>query len=268
MKKITVLFFLLLSIFCFSQEDEIDFSIRYLPNKQYLKQTENTIAMQVIDKKEAKNNKNIEPQKSKSLYNITTGSLKPDQTFNVSMKMEINSNAPNLVGIVFRGYYDENKKIQFKSIENKSFTEEQKKQVLETLQAIVNSFDIPDKKMKIGESVQTTSEVNIPIFGNTSMNFAITTTYILKSLKGKNAFFDYTQTISMQENKNEKMSIECSGSGKGIMVYDSQQHFPTETRGDFLLNFNISIGDEKAEMKMQMNTNEKVTINDFIPTSK
>lgn len=238
MKNIYLLIFVFIPFLIFGQS--VDFKIKYTPQTKYLQKVkqsiENTLYYTASDNilEKLKNSGVQNPTVTTNVNTIESvfksGKLQGDGSFPVSIEFlsSINSENKTVIpnGTLIYGKGTISKMPILDSIVSKDLDENFKKNLLQTVQSTFSQLDLPEKKIKIGESFSQETPFIIPIAG-TSLEMILTTTYKLVSIVNKSANFDisilYTMKISV-----EKYNIKGSGTGKGNMSYDTVNHFPTK----------------------------------------
>lgn len=112
--------------------------------------------------------------------------------------------------------------------------------------------------MKIGDTFKQEVPMDMPVSGQ-NLKMLINVTYTLKEVKGSQAFFDYTQSISMNL-KLEKGNTTATGSGNGKMTYDMPANYITDTTGDMIMNMAMQMGEMGMKMDMKMKTSVKAKV--------
>ena len=156
----------------------------------------------------------------------------------------------NLAGMKIKGHVAKDGKLSVDEIEG-NIAPEMKKSIENTVSQMLKSVNFPDKAMKIGDTFSQEMPMVIPTAAGT-MSLVVKANYVLKEIKAKQAFFDYTQDISMDFKVDQGKST-ASGSGAGRMIYDIPTNYITETTGDMKLDMTVAVG----EMVMKINANGK-----------
>ncbi|TDP01631.1 hypothetical protein [Flavobacterium sp. 245] len=241
MKKIFLLLFSSLTFLSYSQSNQvIDFKSGYSPETSYHQTTINSSDYEATYSGSEKLLENLEkngvsnPTKIKNIFNIETLSKtgKIDKNGNFPITIEyVKSTDANGKTIIPNGTLLYGKTSLFNmpemdSIVAKGMDENLKNTIFQMVKSTFSQLVMPQKKLKIGESFVQESPLVIPIAG-ISIEMLITTTYSLKSVNSKNAFFDITQIYTMKMS-DSRFETKGAGTGKGALIYDISNHFITE----------------------------------------
>ncbi|HEX8377920.1 MAG TPA: hypothetical protein VF602_08875 [Pedobacter sp.] len=179
----------------------------------------------------------------------------------VGIKMTMNGNEmkqpDNLVGMKIKAFVTEEGKVSIDTIEGNSDTA-MKDALRKMVSQIFQSVEFPNKAMKIGDTFKQEVPMDMPVSGQ-NLKMLINVTYTLKEVKGSQAFFDYTQSISMNL-KLEKGNTTATGSGNGKMTYDMPANYITDTTGDMIMNMAMQMGEMGMKMDMKMKTSVKAKV--------
>jgi hypothetical protein len=162
-----------------------------------------------------------------------------------------------LVGMKIKGYATEEGKVSIDAIEGNSDVA-MKEALQKMIAQIYQSIEFPNKAMKIGDTFKQEVPMEMPVSGQT-LKMLINVTYTLKEIKASQAFFDYTQSISMNI-KLEKGNTTATGSGTGKMIYDIPANYITDTTGDMIMNMAMQMGEMGMKMDMKMKTSLKAKV--------
>ncbi len=238
MKNLYSLIFSIFPILFFGQS--VDFKILYNPQTNYFQKLEQSIdneihytASDAILEK-LKENGIQNPTIAKTISNsesvFKAGKLKSDGTFPITIEFLKSANAENKPiipnGTLIYGTGTVSKMPQLDSIVSKDMDNAFKESLLNTVQSTFSQLDLPQKKLKIGESFSQETPFTIPI-ATASLEMILTTTYKLIDIVNKKAFFDISVVYTMKVSV-EKYNIKGSGTGQGKMDYDTVNHFPTK----------------------------------------
>lgn len=158
----------------------------------------------------------------------------------------------NFIGMKIRGYATEEGKVSVDTIEGNS--DVAMKGVLQKMiSQVLGSVAFPNKVMKIGDTFKQQLPMEMPVNG-TTLNMLVNVIYTLKEIKESQAFFDYTQALSMNF-KTEAGNSTATGSGTGKMIYDMPANYITDTTSDMIMNMNVQV----REMVMKMNLKAKTS---------
>jgi len=255
MKKITLLLLTLAVCSCQSQE-EIEFRVNSLPNFNYiLSQTqisENTVIYFASDEiiENLKNNGISNPTISKDttfLKSISkTGELNGDQ-FPLTVEVLESSNKSLNKGMRMYGNYVKGI-TKIDSISNSYMTEESKKGLLTSMEAMMNQIKYPDKKIKIGEGFEQKNPFSMPI-ADVTIEMEINSIYTLKSVKNGIGYFDLDQVYSIK-SATKDYEMELDGTGKGQIHYDIEKQFFTK----FYLEMEMNLKTELEVFSIELQT--------------
>jgi len=144
---------------------------------------------------------------------------------------------------------------QMDSIVSKGMEESFKNIIFQTVKSTFSQLVMPQKKLKIGESFVQQSPLTLPIAG-INIEMVITTTYNLKSMNSKNAFFDITQTYTMKMS-DSRFETNGAGLGKGDLIYDIPNHFITENT--LVMDFNLDLKSTDFTLQLKSKSDFKQT---------
>ncbi|MFB9079546.1 hypothetical protein ACFFLS_06640 [Flavobacterium procerum] len=275
MKK-TLLLLLILPLFNYGLSAQVlDFKTGYSPETIYNQTTISSSDYKVTYTGSEKTldlfkkNGTQNPSKIKNRFTVETVSKtgKIDQNGNFPITIEYvksidkkgNSIIPS--GTMLYGNATLSSMPQMDSIVADNAEESFKNAIFETVKSTFSQLVMPQKKLKIGESFVQESPLTIPIAG-VNIEMVINTTYILKSMNSKNAFFDITQTYTMKLLDN-RFETEGTGTGTGKLIYDIPHHFIYENIMDMELDLNLKHTDfginltskNRYKQKAQISTN-------------
>jgi hypothetical protein len=258
-------------------QKEILFQVKFKPNKTYITDMSNTMQMEMnfdvdsVKKKQMESNGMKFPMRMNMLQEMTlstkTGAVADKRipmtmTYDkVGIKMTMNGNEmkqpDNLVGMKIKAFVTEEGKVSIDTIEGNSDTA-MKDALRKMVSQIFQSVEFPNKAMKIGDTFKQEVPMDMPVSGQ-NLKMLINVTYTLKEVKGSQAFFDYTQSISMNL-KLEKGNTTATGSGNGKMTYDMPANYITDTTGDMIMNMAMQMGEMGMKMDMKMKTSVKAKV--------
>lgn len=262
MKNILLLFLILFPVFNYGQSSQIlDFKAGYSPETNYNQTTFNSSDYEVLYSgsekflEKLKQNQVSNPTKIKNSFNLETLSKtgKSDKSGNFPITIEylksIDVNGKTIIpnGTLLYGKTSSSSMPQMDSIVSKDMEESFKNVVFQTVQSTFSQLVMPQKKLKIGESFTQENPLVLPIAG-INIEMLITTTYYLKSMNSKNAFFDITQTYTMKMS-DSRFETNGSGIGKGSLIYDIPNHFITENTLGMEFNLDLKNTDFTLQLK-------------------
>ncbi|MBP4137548.1 hypothetical protein [Flavobacterium geliluteum] len=261
MKKSFLLLFIIMPFFNYGQSNEIlDFKPGYTPETIYNQTVTNSSdyemtysgsekLLEVLKKNGTEN-----PVKVKNVFNVETvaktGKMGKDGNFPITIEYLQSSdiNGKNIIpnGTLLFGNATLSSMPKLDSIVAKGMEENLKNSIFQMVQSTFNQLAMPEKKLKAGESFSQESPLAIPLAG-INLEMVITTTYNLKNITAKSAFFDIVQVYSM---KISDTGFETGGSGNGTgkLVYDIPNHFISENTLDMELNLKLKHTDFNIDL--------------------
>lgn len=251
MKKLFLLLFISISFFNYGQSNQtLDFKSGYTPETNYKQTTMNSSDYEIVYSgsekilEVLKNSGTENPTKIKTLFNVETvsktGKINKEGNFPITIEYikTSDANGKSIIpsGTMLYGKTSMYAMPQMDSIVAKDMEENLKNSVFQTVQSTFSQLVMPQKQLKIGESFDQESPLSIPIAGIT-IDMVIKTTYTLKSIISKNAFFDISQTYTIKMS-DSRFETNGTGVGKGNLIYDISNHFITENAlaMEFILN--------------------------------
>ena len=255
-------------------QNEVLFQAKFKPNKTYITEMVNNMQMDMNFDIDSAKKKEIEgkgmklPMHMDILQEMTlstkTGAVAADKRIPMTMtydKVEISMTMngkemkqPNkFVGMQIKGYATEEGKVSIDAIEGNPDAAT-KKALQKMISEVLRNVEFPNKAMKIGDSFTQEVPMEMPMNG-TTLNMLTNMTYTLKEIKESQAFFDYTQSLSMNF-KMEKGNTTATGSGRGTMIYDIPANYITDSTSDMIMDMKMQMG----EMAMKMNLKAKTSV--------
>ena len=270
MKNTLLLFLISFPIFSYGQSSKIlDFKAGYSPETTYNQITSNASDYEVLyagsEKflENLKQNGVVNPTKIKNSFNLETLSKtgKSDKNGNFPITIEyqksIDVNGKTIIpnGTLLYGKTSSSTMPEMDSIVSKGMDENFKNIIFQTVKSTFSQLVMPQKKLKIGESFIQESPLTLPIAG-INIEMVITTTYNLKSMNSKNAFFDITQTYTMKMS-DSRFETNGAGLGKGNLIYDIPNHFITENT--LVMDFNLDLKSTDFTLQLKSKSDFKQT---------
>ena len=270
MKNTLLLFLISFPIFSYGQSSKIlDFKAGYSPETTYNQITSNASDYEVLyagsEKflENLKQNGVVNPTKIKNSFNLETLSKtgKSDKSGNFPITIEylksIDVNGKTIIpnGTLLYGKTSLSTMPQMDSIVSKGMEESFKNIIFQTVKSTFSQLVMPQKKLKIGEFFVQQSPLTLPIAG-INIEMVITTTYNLKSMNSKNAFFDITQTYTMKMS-DSRFETNGAGLGKGNLIYDIPNHFITENT--LVMDFNLDLKSTDFTLQLKSKSDFKQT---------
>jgi len=262
--------FFIISIQQTVAQNEVLFQVKYKPNKTYITEMVNNMQMDMnVDsakKKQTESTGMKPPMHVNMLQEMTlstkTGAVAPDKRIPLTMtydKLDVSMTMngkemkqPNkFVGMQIKGYASEEGKVNIDAIEGNSDTAT-KAALQKMISEVLRNVEFPNKAMRIGDTFTQEVPMEMPMNG-TTLNMLTNLTYTLKEVKESQAFFDYTQSLSLNfEVANGNTT--ATGSGSGTMIYDMPANYITGSTGDMIMDINMQMGVMLMKMKLKAKT--------------
>ena len=253
--RITLLLLTLTICSCQSQQ-EIDFKVGYLPNFNYSltqKQiSENNILYIASDEiiENLKNNGYSNPTITKDttvLRSVSkTGELNGNQ-FPLNIEVLESSNKSLGKGMRMHGNYV-SESIKIDSISNSSMSDKSKKELLTSMETMMNQIKYPNRKIKVGESFEQKNPMSMPI-ADVTIEMEINSIYTLKKVENGVGYFDLDQVYTIKSaTKDYKMELD--GIGKGQIDFDIKKQFFTK----FYLEMEMNLKTELEAFSIELQT--------------
>ncbi|SHM85910.1 hypothetical protein SAMN05444366_4360 [Flavobacterium saccharophilum] len=270
MKNILLLFLISFPFFNYGQSNQIlDFKPGYSLETIYRQATSNSSDYEVVYSgnekflENLKQNGIVNPTKIKNSFNLETLSKtgKTDKSGNFPITIEylksIDANGKTIIpnGTLLYGKTSSSTMPEMDSIVSKGMEESFKNIIFQTVKSTFSQLVMPQKKLKIGESFIQESPLTLPIAG-INIEMQITTTYRLKSMNSKNAFFDITQTYTMKMS-DSRFETNGAGIGKGDLIYDIPNHFITGNT--LVMDFNLDLKSTDFTLQLKSKSDFKQT---------
>ena len=260
MKILTIILFCTLSFVCKSQTT-IDFNVSFKPNSVYTISTERNSRTEIVSQK----NENVVDQNgvekesviestSKNSLSITTGSIKPNQSFpwvmtfdSISSTKAINSKNP-IKGLVIEGTYDKNKKMHVDSLIFNSFDENTREVIKASTEKIFEQSAFPLAQMSIGDELIHKTPVEWPSKYSGTMIFHLSTRFRLTAIKDDIAFFELSQNLDSINTKGNY--IKGFGQGTGNCEYNFKKNYITKYQTSSNTNMTLKLFGEVTKCKI------------------
>ena len=261
MKKSFLALFIIVPFFNYGQSNEtLDFKPSYAPETIYNQTVTNSSdyemtysgsekLLEILKKNGTEN-----PTKIKNAFNVETvsktGKVGKDGNFPITIEYlqssDINGKSVIPNGTLLFGNASLSSMPKLDSIVGTGMEENFKNSIFKMVQSTFDQLAMPEKKLKVGESFSQESPLTIPIAG-INIEMVITTTYSLKSITTKSAFFDIVQVYSMKI-ADTRFDTNGSGNGTGKLVYDIPNHFTSENTLDMELNLKLKHTDFNIDL--------------------
>lgn len=270
MKKTFLFVLLLTALFNYGQSNQIlDFSAGYSPETSYHQTTINSsdyevlysgsdFFLETLKQKEIPN-----PTEIKNSFNLETlsktGKIDKNGKFPITIEYlkSIDANGKTIIpnGTLLYGKTSLSNMPEIDSIVSKGMEENFKNVILQTVKSTFSQLVMPQKKLKIGESFTQENPLTLPIAG-INIEMLITTTYNLKSMNSKDAFFDIIQTYTMKMSDN-RFETSGAGIGKGNLIYNIPNHFISENT--LKMDLNLDLKHTNFALQLKSKTDFKQT---------
>lgn len=133
-----------------------------------------------------------------------------------------------------------------------------KKNLISTVENLLQQSCGPEKKLKVGEFFTRETPLNLDV-GGIKLQLMITTTYQLKSIENGDANFDISQVYSLSSTITDH-TFKAEGEGKGKVVYDIKDNYYKDYNSDVVLNMSMDIGGLYAEINSETNMDIQTTL--------
>lgn len=255
MKKLAfTLFILLLFVAVADAQEELVFKPGFSPEKKYtatISQTSNSEikyagspeALKQLEERRAKNPP-IKIAESTIQTIAKTGELvKGGAIFPIKVEYVRTKNSDNQIQVpsstVVYGHCKVGETAVLDSIAPDKSTDKIRKSILNTVQKLVAEVYLPEKKLHIGDEFTIETPLKLPVAGM-NVEMSIFTTYKLQHITKGFANFDVTQKYIIKPAYAGYI-ILGTGSGKGIAVYDIENHFNIKYELDTELSIDMSV---------------------------
>jgi hypothetical protein len=273
MKKNLLFILLLIPFLNFGQSNQVlYFKISFAPETIYTQTTQNSSNSELTylgseELLEKIKNKGVEnPTKVKNEMNLEsvfkTGKLGSDGNFPIIIEYvkSVDKDGKTLIpsGTLIYGKSTTSGMPKLDSIASKGLDENFKNTLFQTVQSAFSQLDLPEKKLKIGESFTKETPLTIPIAG-INFEMVITTTYKLNNIVNTNAFFDMVQVYTLKIT-DTKFDINATGNGIGKLTYNIPNHFSTQYDLNMELFFDLKQPNFALKTTSKSSFNQTVTI--------
>ena len=266
MKKIYLLFLLVIALYSCQSQEEINFEVGYLPEYKYtLSQnqvSENTIrykgSEETLNKLKNKGVQNPTIIKSESkIKSISeTGEL-DGNSFPLKVELLESSNKRLSPGTKFYGKIV-NGNVKIDSISSDQMSKELRNVLLNSMETAMNQIKYPKLKIKIGESFDQTSTMKIPV-GNFVTEILIKSIYTLKKVNDKIGYFDLKQDYKIK-SKNGSYEMKVDGNGTGQIEYDTEKQFFTKYRSEMVMNIQTKLDSITMDLEVKSSTQQETKV--------
>lgn len=252
--------------------DELVFKFRYKPSTTYRQTMWQSAQLtttfsgteEVLQKLREKKIQNPETAHSISKTEIVykTGRMGDDSKFPITIEfVETTSSDGKKVypdGTIIYGHCSAEKMPQLDSILSEGMDVEMKKKIILMVQNNLLQLELPEKRLKMGESFSIESPFSFPVAGM-NLEFTITTTYTLLEISGRTADLEIGQLYRLRL-PSSKYELQATGNGMGRLLYD--------VSGNFFLRNQINM-EMSMSMKFQADLSvEIVSKSSFVTTTE
>ncbi len=251
MKKTTLLFLLALSGLSVSAQQTINFKIAYKPNTTY----KQTVTQDM--KMEMSYGEGMDPMvneaKTTMINTTKTGKVVNGEipfTTEIEIDKAMQDAGGLLQGTKMYGKITKDGKPQFDSISSKGMDERTKDMMFSTMKTSASQLFVAERKMKVGDSYVVDTPMDMPM-GPVTIKMNTKTTYKLKKIEAGKGHFDMDQVVTMS-TQVEGQDLKGSGSGKGTMVYDINNQYPTEFKN--LTTMQMAMSAQGMDMNIKVST--------------
>lgn len=273
MKKTFLLLLIFVPFFNYGQSSQIlDFKPGYSAETVYNQTTINASDYEVLYSGSEKlmellkNSGTENPTKIKTTFNVETlsktGKTDKDGNFPITIEYVNADDGKGKViipsGTLLYGKASVTNMPALDSIVSKDMEESFKNSIFQTVQSTFKQLALPQKKLKIGESFSQESPLSIPVAG-INFDMVINTTYTLKNITAKNAFFDVVQVYTMKIQDN-RFDTKGTGKGSGTLTYDIPNHFINENVLSMDLELELKNNDFNINLKSKTSFSQTSTI--------
>ncbi len=114
-----------------------------------------------------------------------------------------------------------------------------KESLIKGVEAIFENYKMPARQMKVGDSFEQVTPVNMPISGM-NITMEIKTTYKLTKVQDGKALFKIKQTYTFRSD-NLKFKLTGGGKGKGTLEYDVEKKFISNYQSQLKMDMKMDI---------------------------
>jgi len=270
MKKALVVLLFIGFVYTGFAQRKVNLAVRYLPGRTYTGTNDQItkLTMEIGGDKETTKRPGGDgkPVKKSVLVHTeketTTGSLYNDSLFLLKTVLTKVSRAdgPSAIpdGTAIYGKCSTTGRMSLDSMSSEGMDPELKEKLLPMLKTLMQSVQIPEHTLRVGESFTFKTPLSLPLNGIT-LDFTISTTYKLKSIEGGIANFDMVQDYVMS-SESVAIPITASGKGKGSMTYDINNSYYTKNESYFSIDLSSKAEGRSMQMKMESTSLESVEI--------
>lgn len=278
MRKLTIVLFSILSFVVGRSQTTIDFHVSFQPNSVYRLATEQSSRIEIESQKknQAANQSGAENQSvtettSKHLSSITTGPMKPDQSFSWKMVFDSISSTKavnqkpatvkNFIeGLAVEGTYDKTNRLHIDSVTLNTIDENIRAEIKAAAENMLGQSGFPSAHMKIGDEIIHQTPFKWPTRNSGSIEFHLKTAFKLVDIKDDIAFFELTQ--QMDSIHSEGNYMKGIGQGTGKCEYNIRKHFIAKYQTNSTTDISMNVFGEKVKGKINSTYFQQTTFND------
>ncbi|MFZ2907331.1 MAG: hypothetical protein WAZ98_14100 [Cyclobacteriaceae bacterium] len=280
MKKVFTLILSIASVVAFAQH-AIKLQVRYIPDHSYTIETK-TVTNMVMDaqadeatKEQLKASGVTLPMVMDMSQDMTavmkTGKLNEQKEVPVTLEYtQINSTSkmgdmvlpsqPNPVkGMKGIGRGTEQGNLKIDQVEGEGVNEATKKVISGMADQIGTFIAFPEKPLKVGDEFTHEVPFSMPIQGGSELKMVIKTVYKLKSFDNDFANFDTVISMGVDMSVEKAATINASGAGTGIMVFDIKKNFLASTTSNIDMTMKMKMGPMDMDIKSSSKTEQKIS---------
>ena len=170
-------------------------------------------------------------------------------TINQTVNGQPMSQKSPVSGMVVLGNYDASGNFTLESVKGDNVTEELKTLLNTMLESGLKQINFPKKALAIGDTFDDTTPLKIPLAQLGTLNATIKSTYKLTKIENGIGFFDTTQSLSMDPQKDtEGVKATATGTGSGkVEVYIADKYIKKNA-----VNMDMDMTIEASGMKLDM----------------
>ena len=275
MKKVfSVLFIVfIISVGAFAQR-QVHLAMRYQPQHKYAGSTDQITNMEIgFHSESADGQKALEKamggespvKKTVNAHSETmtqAGKLFKDSLFSIktvfTKVQTADGSSPIPIGTAVYSTGSKSGQVTFESLAADGMDSELKEKLLPMLKSILQQVVVPEHNAKIGETFSFETPLTFPISGFT-LDFTISTDYILKSISNGMAYFDIKQKYVMK-SESVAIPITATGTGSGTMSYDIDNSYFSKYELSNVMSMAMNTSGVEMKIKIESTSIQKVGI--------
>ena len=280
MKNLLLLTFIVIFFNACGQSQEVVFDTKFQPNLEYTTELISTSKNKVNFSGPEEQINNIKAsgielpmltEGSTSMTSIIkTFELEKDSSFKAKMTYEkvksiqvqngerTEKESP-ITGMQIEGFYNSLNKFKIDTIISDKIDDATRQTLVYTLENVQNQINFPDYPMKVGDSFEQETPMNIPVAGMSNVSIVIMTTYELARISGDIATFDFDQDIQLNMDI-EQANVSATGGGTGTSHFDISKKFITRYESDLTIEMEMQVEELKVNAEINAISTQNVTI--------